>query len=247
MYQVYFISHSESNAETNFRQLQRLVPSQRLSRVHKHGGCVQSHVAAAVDSPTDYFFTVDGDNFITDADVFNYQVTEHSQSARMWSLINPALGIATSYGAVKLFPKKLFLQRYVDEAEQLADVIDPFGVELRMATIYYENHVIGSTVFFKTPREAFGSAFRETVKQHYYWKIVDPNYREKAQAWIAKWKSPVPRCENSWHLELGAVLGDLYGRKCSQLHQFKLANDYEWLQELNSMVTVELHPRTQAN
>lgn len=245
-YDVFFISHSETNAETNYEQLTRLVPPNRLRRVHRAGDVIESHVIAASQAETDFFFTVDGDNFITDPSVFDFKPAGQLSSAHLWAMVNPALGLNSSYGAVKLFPTQRFKDLYSPLTTQLVQetqLLDPFGVQLKLPSVYHADWVVGSTVFFGTPWEAFGSAFREVVKQHFYMTVIDRDYREKGEAWIKRWKNPMPLCKNSANLELGASLGYQYGRHCRVFRHFMKANDYDWLRELYNEVTYWVEPK----
>lgn len=106
---VVFISYNEPNAEANWQQLLTLVP--RAKRVDGVTGIFQAHKAAAELAQSDMFFVVDGDAYVEDATVFDYQPGMFDRDCTfIWHSRNPINGLEYGYGGVKLFTRDVVLK-----------------------------------------------------------------------------------------------------------------------------------------
>lgn len=70
MYDVWFISYNEPNAEENWCRTRAVVP--RARRLHGITGLVNAYRTAAHHSSTDWFFIIDGDNWLLEPPVFAF-------------------------------------------------------------------------------------------------------------------------------------------------------------------------------
>ena len=106
---VVFISYNEPNAEENWKRLLELVP--RAKRVDRVDGIFHAHKAAAELAETDMFFVVDGDAYIEDATVFDYQPGVFDRDCTyIWHSRNPINDLEYGNGGVKLFPRSSVLK-----------------------------------------------------------------------------------------------------------------------------------------
>jgi hypothetical protein len=109
MFDVVFISNNEPHANENFQRLKALVPwaqrTQGADSIH------QAHCNAAESSRTHWFFTVDGDNWITNARVFfgdpPWNESWNANAVGVCRATNPTNCLVYGWGGVKLWNKTL--------------------------------------------------------------------------------------------------------------------------------------------
>ena len=108
MFDIFFISYQEPNADVNFAILQDRFPI--AQRVHGVKGIHQAHKEAAKKALTKMFYVVDGDALVEDDFNFDYEVPPKDMNAvHVWRSKNPVNELVYGYGGVKLLPTKLTL------------------------------------------------------------------------------------------------------------------------------------------
>jgi hypothetical protein len=153
MYDLFFVSYEEPNADTNWKILKDRFP--HAKRVHGIKGIGNAHRYCAINSFTSMFWTVDGDTLIGDQWDFRYTPPVWDKEyLHLWYSQNPVNGLAYGYGAVKLWPRK----RVLEHTESWLDFTTSVG------GIKIIDQVIATTVFNTSEFESWKSAFRESVK-----------------------------------------------------------------------------------
>ena len=220
MYDVFFISYDEPNADINWQRLLTFAPGAR--RIHGIKGILQAHQAAAHQSSTSSFFVVDGDAWVHDdwnftAEWFDdvylpypYSNKSVADCVFIWSSINPYNGLKYGNGGLKLLPKQLTLRHTgsVDVTTGISTCImslDWVSCENRFATSNWT---------------AWRGAFRECAKlSHGSVTMSD----DKLNTWAT-----IARGDYSKAILAGANAGKEYGLSNSPI---EMINDYAWLKE----------------
>jgi hypothetical protein len=157
---VVFISYDEPEAEANFAHLQAQLP--RARRVHGVQGFDAAHRRAA-EGASDWVFTVDGDNRITDPGFFDGWLDVAPRDLGQvfsFSASNGLNGLCYGNGGVKLWPRVLLEDlRSHETATRRAGQLDFWTVPF-----YLINRVVSEVRMAATPAQAFRSGYREGVK-----------------------------------------------------------------------------------
>src|SRR5689334_10654440 len=99
---VIFISYDEPNGDQNFKRLLELAPTAK--RVHGVKGVVNALHKAVGIAETEYFFVVDGDNWVLDG--FRFERPDADLSGKyLWLAQNAVNGTVWGNGGIKLLNK----------------------------------------------------------------------------------------------------------------------------------------------
>ena len=116
MYEIFFISYNEPNADSNWELLKSRFPIAR--RIHGIKGIQQAHYVAATQSFTKMFYVVDGDAQIVSSFDFDHSLErEDYDTVHVWKSRNPINGLEYGYGGVKLLPKHKVLQMDLNKVD----------------------------------------------------------------------------------------------------------------------------------
>ena len=153
MYDLFFVSYSEPNADENWGLLSERFP--HAKRMHGISGIDKAHKACASMSYTKMFWTVDGDTVVDEEFDFDFEVEPWDRDfIHLWYSRNPINGLSYGYGAIKLWPRSVVLAH----TDRWTDFTTSFnGLKVIPQTI-------AETRFNSSPFEAWKSAFRECVK-----------------------------------------------------------------------------------
>jgi len=220
MYDVFFISYDEPNADVNWQRLLKFAPGAR--RIHGVKGILQAHQAAAKQSTTSSFFVVDGDAWVHDdwnftAEWFDdiylpypYNNNTVSDCVFVWSSINPYNGLKYGNGGVKLLPQQHTLDHLgsVDVTTGISSCVMPLD------WIACENR------FAASAWTAWRGAFRECAKLSHGSVTAS---EDKLNTWTT-----TATGEYSRAILAGANAGKEYGLSNSPI---EMINDYAWLKE----------------
>ena len=107
-YDIVYLSYDEPNAEQNYADLCKKVPWAK--RVHGVDGSDAAHKAAAKQSDSDRFITVDGDNrirpdFLSQSINFDDN-TDLTDKVISWTAKNNINGLCYGNGGIKCWPKQ---------------------------------------------------------------------------------------------------------------------------------------------
>lgn len=206
MYEVFFLSYDEENADRAWQGFQaRVKRSKRISGIE---GIMAAHAEASNRSRTPHFFVVDCDCSVIDYTVFDYIIPEWDRDyVHLWNSRNPLNGLEYGWGGIKLFPKGIF-----------GDTMP-----LDMTTSYplkIMDKVASVSMFNMSEFETWRSAFREAVKLSV---ATDEESKERLKTWTTyasgKYQEECLRGARDGvsHVEEG--------------RDPNLINDYEWLKK----------------
>ena len=154
MFDIFFISYQEPNADVNFAILQDRFPI--AQRVHGVKGIHQAHKEAAKKALTKMFYVVDGDALVEDDFNFDYEVpTKDMNAVHVWRSKNPVNELVYGYGGVKLLPTKLTLDMDCASTDMTTSISNRFRSM---------EQISNTSRFNSTPFNTWKSAFRECVK-----------------------------------------------------------------------------------
>lgn len=232
---IFYISYDEPNAEEHWADLLNKVPWAK--RIHGVKGFDAAHKAAAEQSETERFITVDGDNIVMD-DFFEQCLeipdTDHdgndiSESIFSWNAKNLLNGLVYGNGGLKCWPTEYTKTIRTHEATE-----DNEGMEfcwklnyIQLSDTFSEVHQTAS------PFQAFRAGFREGVKMS-----LDQGKRVESaefikQIWWQNYNRLQTWCNIGSDVENGmwAIYGARLGCKMTVLDKTWDANliaDYEW-------------------
>jgi len=161
-FDVIFISYDEDNADENWVDLKSKCPWAK--RVHGVYGSDAAHKAAAAESDTERFITVDADTIVED-EFFNThldeKISEDPEIVVSWSSKNYMNGLVYGNGSLKCWTKTFVNNMKTHECSN-----SPGNrVEFCFEKGYKQSNKILSTTYPNgSPRQAFRSGFREGVK-----------------------------------------------------------------------------------
>ena len=215
-FDVVFISYNEPNAEQNFINLKKKVPSAK--RVHGVTGIHQAHIEAARHVDTEMFYVVDGDSQILDDFNFNHSIELFEQdTVYVWRSINPINELTYGYGGVKLLPTKLTLDIDVSSADMTTSISKKFKPVSEISNI---------TAFNTDPFNTWKSAFRECAKLAS--KTIDRQVDDETEQRLKTWTTVGEDKPFGKYAVDGAKNGMNFGRTTEEIG---LINDFSWLQK----------------
>jgi hypothetical protein len=157
---VVFISYDEPEADANFADLQQHLP--RARRVHGVKGFDAAHRRAA-EGASDWVFTIDGDNRVTDPGFFDGWMDVAPRDLGQvfsFSARNGLNGLSYGNGGVKLWPRFLLQDlRSHEQSARLEGQLDFWTVPF-----FLIHRQVSEVRMAATPAQAFRSGYREGVK-----------------------------------------------------------------------------------
>lgn len=186
MYDLFFISYDEPHANENYEKL--VGRYSFAKRIHGIEGIVEAHKEAAIQSLTEYFWVVDGDNEIRDSFSLSFywpRPRDLIPRVGIWNSINAVNGLEYGNGGIKLLPRRLVLSYDEGIFEKALD----FTMSLDSQSYYYGG--VASVNRFNTSQfHSWRAAFREVMKLKIKMKEVpepeNSTIREWIQAWLSK-------------------------------------------------------------
>lgn len=214
MYDLFFISYAEPDADERWKRLKERFPHAR--RMHGITGIANAHKACARQSWTKMFWTVDADTDVDPWWAFDHEVASWDQDyLHVWHARNPINGLIYGYGAIKLWPCDLILKH----EKPWLDFTSSLG---SMKVI---PEAIATTAFNTNPYETWKSAFRECVKLAENVRI-NPDDLESASR-LAGWKRSINGARFAEWAINGASDGESWHARNTE--NLKLINDFQWL------------------
>ena len=209
---VIFVSYDEPNRDENFARLQAFAPDAK--RVHGVKGIVNALHQAAQLAESDYFFAVDGDNWILDG--FRFDKPEVDLSAKyLWLARNAVNGVVWGNGGVKLLNKTDML---ACKDESLDFFVEMNG-EPRIVKI-----VASETRFNSTPFLSWRCGFKECAKLA---GGMFPGVN--LDAMLDRWQNVGADKPNGDWCMLGSRLGASFGKANQRSSSLELINDPDWI------------------
>lgn len=173
MYDAFFISFDEENADQNWQRFSARWPHAR--RVHGIKGISNAHKRCAELSYTSMFWTVDADTEIDRSFALDFSVPIWDrQYLHLWYSRNPVNGLEYGYGAVKLWPR----QRVLEFDGKWLDFTTTVGnIKLMPETIATTNYNVD-------PYSSWKSGFREVIKLCRLTAHGDEESKERLAVWL---------------------------------------------------------------
>jgi hypothetical protein len=227
-----FLSYDEPNAERLYSELLTIVPWAK--RVHGVKGFDAAHRACADAADTDFFVTVDGDNWV-DPEFLSAKIKIHSgqeDHAWTWAGRNNINGLVYGNGGLKLWSKAFV--RQMNSHENSDD--DAAKVDFCWNHKYHEVFGTYSTSQINgTPYQAFRAGYREGVKMSLdSGRKVRPS-EFKNRIWIYNLHKLMIWCTVGSDIEHGiwAIYGARMGAHDCNLTDtdYTMISDYDWFQE----------------
>lgn len=231
---LFYISYDEPNAEEHWADLLNKVPWAK--RIHGVKGFDAAHKAAAEQSETSRFITVDGDNKVRE-EFFeqtlevpdkDHEGNSLEESIFSWNAKNHLNGLVYGNGGVKCWPKEYALSMKTHEA---AD--DGEGMEFCWKLNYIQMNDIFSDVYqTATPFQAFRAGFREGVKMSLDQGKYVPADNFKDDIWWQNFNRLLVWCNVGADVENGlwAMYGARLGCYKTVVNKWdtNLIADYDW-------------------
>ena len=218
MYDLFFISYNEPNADQNYALLKQRFPL--AQRVHGVKGIQQAHIRAATQSLTKMFWVVDGDAVVKDDFQFDFVVPDkYLNAVHVWRSSNPINELEYGYGGVKLLPKRLTMQMDTNRIDMTTSISD----------VFFANEQVSNVTMFNTdPFNTWKSAFRECVKLSS--KVIDRQVDKETEKRLLIWCTVGADQPYGEYAIAGALAGRVYGTDHrSNSDALRMINNFEWL------------------
>jgi hypothetical protein len=225
---IFFISFKEHNCEENWLRLLSYHPDAK--RIHGITGIDNVHMACNNLSNTEYFWTVDGDNWLTKS----LEVDNRTSDLILYKAIDPIHNAPTLLGGVKLWRKDAIINPNMNKGD--------FSLNATKEKIVLDR-VFSITRYNSSPFDAWKTAFRHCVK------LMSVILRSRPDAkgidtYINQWKESKNSIEqNSEWCYLGYLDAEAYVSKYdNNMFELNKINDYLWLEsffENNYKITNE--------
>lgn len=228
---VVFISYDEDNADDNWADLLNKVPWAK--RVHGVEGSDAAHKAAAKESQTERFISIDADN-VVDENFFDQELDfEHPKfkdKVVSWSAINQINGLQYGNGGLKCWPVEYVMNMKTHEnAEDDTNQIDFCWEDsyVQMNNAHCKTFPNGS------PKQAWRAGFREGVKMSLDRGHKVPNELFEEQIWWGNYHRLMVWSSVGADVDYGlwAIYGARLGCQMTNLTDWDYINvrDFTWL------------------
>lgn len=227
MYDVFFISYEEPNADDNFARLKSTIKIAK--RIHGISGISNAHRACAERSLTRMFWTIDGDTVADEGFVFDYKPSIYDENyLHIWYSRNPVNNLTYGYGAIKLWPRSAVLEfdkNWLDFTTTVGNIkIMP--------------SVVATTYFNTGPYDSWKSAFRECIKLCYnIQRDNDSESTTRLLEWINS-NTQAAYAENAVQGARDAL--QFYVENKDNPAALQLINDFTWLKKFYSDIGIRV-------
>ena len=228
MLDVFYISYNEEFADENYEMLTVFAP--HAKRIHGVKGIFNAHKQAAENSRTSHFYVVDADAIIEEEFKFMFTPSKYkeaypnvpeSECVFTWRSRNPINDLIYGYGAVKLFPRKPFLELTDWSVDMTTSIGCPFVPKFQISNV---------TAFNTDPFNTWKSAFRECVKLSS--NIIDNNDNIDDEYRLKVWCARGAKRQYGEYAMLGAQQGADFGTEYKKdKDALKMINDFDWLEK----------------
>lgn len=215
---IFFISFKESVCEDNWIKLLLLHPEAK--RIHGIIGIDRAHLACDQLSASEYFWTIDGDNLITEKLIYN-EVIDHD--LLMFKSFDPLQETLTLLGGVKLWKKGSIINKTMSKGD--------FSLNATKNKLVIDK-CYSVTLYNSSPFDAWKTSFRHCVKLMSVIFQNRPNAKN-INLYLDQWKSCKDKTKlNSHWAYMGYIDAEHYVSLAdSDILQLNKINDYQWLEE----------------
>jgi hypothetical protein len=225
MFEIFFISYQEPNADKNWLSLKSRFPT--AQRVHGVKGICQAHQVAAKKSFTRMFWVVDGDAEILDNFNFDFKLPVYggkeydTDCVHVWHSKNPINDLIYGYGGVKLLPTSLTKKMNISVLDMTTSISNNFKSISEVSNV---------TAFSTDPFNTWKSAFRECVKLSS--KSINKQNDSESDFRLNTWCTVgVDRPFGKYAID-GATEGKNFGKlNIGNFDELSKINNFDWLLE----------------
>jgi hypothetical protein len=215
---IFFISYREANCEENWQRVRQL--HHRAKRIHGIQGIDRVHLTCNDNATTEFFWTVDGDNYLIRELDFDYS-SVHSDLV-MFEAWDPLQNTTTLLGGVKLWRRASFVNTDMSLGDFTLNATKNKQIS---------DTVLSETRYNASDFDAWKTAFRHCVK------CMTVIFRGRPQAknldkYIQQWRGcefiDGPNADYAYCGYRDAVeYSRLYDNNRLELNKI---NDYDWLE-----------------
>lgn len=217
-YDIFFISYNESNQEANWQRVLELHPTAK--RLHGITGIDTVHNACNSLSTTEWFWTVDGDNWLIEE--LAWEPADYVDLL-LFHANDPLTNSITKLGGVKLWRKNSLINTDMSKGDFCLNATKEKLSPMK---------VFSFTNYNNTPYEAWKTSFRHCVK------LMSVVFQKRPLAesinhYLEKWQS-CKDLDNGTNNAQWAYRGYCDAREYVLMYDNKLdelfkINDYAWL------------------
>lgn len=232
-FDLFYISFDEPQKEEFWAKLQDMAPWAK--RVDGVKGFDAAHKACAMQSETDRFITVDGDNEVY-PEFFDLEIDipdNLSDATLSWAGRNIINGLCYGNGGLKLWTKEFVMNMRTHEAATK----DEEKVDFCWDDKYIQlNNIYSDTCPNASPFQAFRAGFREGVKMTLdrgvkaTGGIIQKHMHDKNFKRLLVWASIGSDVENGLWAIYGTRLG-LYKANIDKDFDIAQISDYDWFKK----------------
>lgn len=214
---IFFISFKESNCEENWRRLRELHPESK--RLHGIKGIDKVHLTCDSLATTEFFWTIDGDNYLTRPLHYDSEITT---DLVMFKAIDPLQKTLTLLGGAKLWRTGSIVNKNMSKGD--------FSLNATKTKEIVDKEY-SFTLYNNSPYDAWKTSFRHCVK------LMSVIFRSRPNAknidvyidqWRATGKSTEKNAEWAYKGYLDAsIYVEMYDNNLEELYKI---NNYEWLE-----------------
>jgi len=215
-FDIFFISYRENNAEKNWNRLLQF--HKNAMRIHGIKGIDRIHLACDSLATTDFFWTIDGDNWLLDP--LTYE--DPDSDLTMFKAVDPLIHDTTLLGGAKLWRRGSIINKDMSKGDFSLNATKT----KKTLDDYYTETRYNSSAF-----DAWKTAFRHCVK------LMSVLFRNRPNAknidtYIQRWKScGASTGENSNWAYQGYLDAVEYVKLFdNDIPRLNMINDYDWLE-----------------
>lgn len=217
MYDIFFISYQESNAELNWKRLLSIHPNAK--RLHGFKGIDTVHLLANNLSQTDFFWVIDGDNYL----IKELEVIVPLADLTIFHALDPLHDTSTTLGSVKLWRRDSFTNKDMSKGDFTLFSTTNKALD---TTIYSMNN------YNVTAYETWKTAFRHCVKLN---STILRSVRDEnnISLYMNKWASTKnsQKMHADWAYKGYCDAIDYTKESQDCMNKLNLINDYDWLKQ----------------
>jgi hypothetical protein len=213
---IFFISYQETNCEENWKNLLTYHPS--AIRLHGIVGINTVHLACDSLASTEYFWTVDGDNFITSELTYNKPI---DADLLMFKAVDPLYNDLTLLGGVKLWKKGKIIEKTMNRGDFTLNATANKKVIDQSYSI---------TQYNDSPFDAWKTSFRHCVK------LTSMFFRNRPHAnnidiYVNRWKETkdLDQKNANWAYQGYQDAISYTEQHDNNIDKLNLINNYDWL------------------
>jgi hypothetical protein len=208
IYDIFFICYDESNREKNWQRL--LEFHNNAKKISGINGIAEAHLTCDKLSTTEKFWTVDGDNWLLEPLVLDY---EYQQDLLFFKAIDSIDNTVSSIGAVKLWKKSSFINKDMSKGDFCKNATE---------TSLVVNKTFSVHDYATAPEEAWRHTFRHLVKS-----LSGIIGKTALQINLDRMEKHKSLNQYSYRGYLDAIE---YVKECNgDFDKLNLINDYDWL------------------